>query len=129
MNESSEGSASDGGAHLRVNDRWLALGFAVAPLLFMLFLFVINPLYMRHFFHIETRACGLPIFIMIFLLVIVAFPSLLGSIAIFRSGREGLGSALAITVVLVLILPAALLVLLTPAALLMLLSSLDGINP
>lgn len=129
MNKSSEDDNLDGGAHLRINNRWLALGFALAPLLLMLFLFVVNPAYMGHFFHIETRACGLPIFIVILVLVIVAFPSLLGSIAIYRSGREGLGSALAITVVLVLIIPAALLVLLAPAALLFLLSMPSGIIP
>jgi len=112
-----------------MRDRWLALVAGGIPLFFVLLLRIVNPSYLGHFFAIETRAIGLPIFVVIILLSILAYPCLLGSFVIYRTGRQGLGSALSITVLLVLVFPASLLVLLGPSAILMLSSSLNGVIP
>lgn len=103
---------------------WLALIGASIPLLCAIQLRIVNPSYFGHFFAIETRAIGLPLIVIVIILSVVAFLFLLGSLAIYRTGREGLGSALFIAVILLLVLPATLIILLGPAAFLMFQSAL-----
>ena len=90
------------------------------PILLMLLLLALNPAYMAHLIQAETRACALSVFIVIAGLTAMAFPSLLASLSLYRSGKGGLGLAPALLVILLFVVPASLLVLLAPAALLLL---------
>lgn len=127
MNAGTQDQDTGSDASLARRDRRLALFISVIPPLFILALYIINRPYLMQFFNPQTRACGMPIFVLIFVLVLAAYPSLLGSLSLIRSGRRAPGTALAFVVILVFVFPASLLVLLGPAALLLLTSPLGGI--
>lgn len=69
-------------------DRVVALALG-GPILLMLLLLALNPAYMAHLIQAETRACALPVFIVIAGLTAMAFPSLLASLSLYRSGKRG----------------------------------------
>jgi len=100
--------------------KWFAIVGAVIPIALFVFLSIVNPAYISHFFSDDVRAMGLPNLGFVILLSVLSFVLLRRCSSIIGSGSRLRGTILATVVMALIVFPAALLVLLGPAALILL---------
>jgi hypothetical protein len=101
---------------LRRSNSVIAIALASPPLLLLLFLLIVNPHYLEEFFLRGMTTIATALFLLSLLLTAAAYPAMLGSLALFGSGRRGLALILVMLTFGGLELPAIFLWLLTPAA-------------
>ena len=104
----------------QAGEKWFSIVVAFIPSFLFVFLAIVNPSYMSHFFLAEVRAVGLTILGLVILLSVLSFVLLRRCSLIIRSGRRLQGTILATVVMALVVFPAVLIVLLGPAGLILL---------
>ena len=120
MNSEPQGSTPKTVFDTRAGRKWFAIVVAVMPSLLFVFLSIVNPDYMSHFFLADVRIVGLSILGVVVLLSLLSYVLLQRSARIIESGRRVRGIVLATVVMVLIVFPAVLLVVLSPAGLILL---------
>ncbi len=103
----------------RAGQKWFSIVVAIIPASLFVFLALVNPTYMAHFFLAEVRVAGLSILGLVALLSVLSFLLMRRCTSVIRSGKRLRGLVLATLVMVLVTFPAVLLVLLGPAALML----------